>query len=118
MVVPRLGSRSRDVPVTVPTTPDREESFAATLLRVVRRRLWLFLACLLLVPGAALAYSLLKTPEYEATASLLFREQGLDERLLGSTLITPVQDPAREAATNAALVSLGEVSERASRRFP
>ena len=73
------------------------------------------LACTLLVPAVALAVSLAQEKQYTATASLLFRDPALDEKLFGSTFIQQSGDPAREAATNLRLVSLDVVAARTAR---
>lgn len=78
--------------------------------RILRRR-WLLIALCAVVAGAAAAvYSSSQPKAYEGTASLLFRDAGLDQTLFGSTYFA-AQDPAREAATNTKLVSLGVVSD-------
>src|SRR3954454_24543089 len=84
-------------------------------LRTLRRRILVVIACLVVVPGAAFAYSITQQKQYSATASLLFRDPQLDQKLFGSTVFSPSSDPAREAATNVKLVSLGTVADRTSR---
>jgi capsular exopolysaccharide synthesis family protein len=74
------------------------------------------LLCCLLVPGAALAYSLSQEKQYTASASLLFRDPGFDQKLFGSQVFEQT-DPNREAATNVTLVSLETVGARAARRL-
>jgi polysaccharide biosynthesis transport protein len=99
------------------TTPQqREEHFGpAALLRVLRRRIGVVLACLVLVPAAALAVSLSQEKQYSASASLLFRDPQFDQKLFGSTVFSRQVDPAREAATNVKLVSLDVVAARTAR---
>ncbi|HTU14851.1 MAG TPA: polysaccharide biosynthesis tyrosine autokinase [Solirubrobacterales bacterium] len=80
------------------------------LLGVLRRRVLVILGCVVLVAGAALGFSLLQTKEYSATASLLFRDPGFDQRLFGSQAFNST-DPVREAATNLNLVSLDAVAD-------
>jgi receptor protein-tyrosine kinase len=84
-------------------------------VRAVRRRLPIVLLCALLVPAAALAYSLTQQKQYTACAALLFRDPQLDQKLFGSTVFQPSTDPTREAATNVKLVSLETVAARTSR---
>src|SRR4051794_29783081 len=81
-------------------------------LRILRRRFLLIAACLLIAAGSAIAFSLSQPKEYSASASLLFRDPQLDQTLFGSTFLAPSNDPQREAATNAKLVSLEVVSAR------
>jgi receptor protein-tyrosine kinase len=78
-------------------------------LAIVRRNLLLLTICLVTVPAVALAYSLLQTKEYTASASLLFGSQSLEAKLFG---FEPNLDPQRVAATNIKLVSSDEVSVR------
>ncbi|HMJ73744.1 MAG TPA: polysaccharide biosynthesis tyrosine autokinase [Solirubrobacterales bacterium] len=76
-------------------------------LLIARRNWILLLVCFLLVPGAALAYSLAQTPEYTASASLLFTEKDASQ-----------VDPERAAATNLQLVSLDQVAARTAGALP
>src|SRR3954470_19271166 len=85
------------------------------VMRVLRRRIGVVLICALLVPAAALAFSLSQEKQYSASASLLFRDPQLDQKFLGSTVFAPSSDPNREAATNAKLASLGVVAARTSK---
>jgi tyrosine-protein kinase len=80
-------------------------------LAVARRNWLLLLICFVTVPAVALVYSLLQTPQYTASASLLFGSTSLDQRLATSTL-SEETDPERAAATNLKLVSLRRVSTR------
>lgn len=84
-------------------------------LRVIRRHWKLFTLCALLVPAIAVAVSLQQPKKYEASASLLFRDPGFDQKLFGSTFFSPTQDPDREAATNVELVSLDVVAARTAK---
>lgn len=79
------------------------------MLAIVRRNLTLLAICAITVPVAALAYSLLQTKEYTASASLLFGTQSLEAKLFG---FEPNEDPQRQAATNIKLVSSDEVAVR------
>ncbi len=85
---------------------------AAAFLAILRRRAWVIVLAVLLVPGAAVGLSLLQEKQYSASASLLFRDPQLDQKLFGSTFLEDSVDPAREAATNVSLVSLDEVALR------
>jgi succinoglycan biosynthesis transport protein ExoP len=94
----------------------REETAAPlAVLRMLRRRIGVVLLCAVLLPAAALAFSLSQEKEYSATASLLFRDPQLDQKLFGSTVFPPSNDANREAATNAKLASLEVVSARTSK---
>lgn len=89
----------------------------STIARALRRRIRIVLLCALVLPGAALALSLSQEKQYSASASLLFRDPQLDQKLFGSTFLAPSKDPDREAATNVELVSLGVVAKRTENRL-
>jgi polysaccharide biosynthesis transport protein len=72
------------------------------------------MAIALLIPATVVAWSLRQDKTYTATASLLFRDPGLDQKVFGASLDSS-RDPDREAATNVKLVSLDVVAERTSR---
>src|SRR3954467_6307032 len=94
----------------------REETTAPlAVLRMLRRRIGVVLICALLVPAAALAFSLSQEKQYSAAASLLFRDPQLDQKFSGAPVFPPSNDPAREAATNAKLASLEVVAARTSK---
>lgn len=93
-----------------PTTQGRHERPGFERgLAFVRRNFLVLAICLVTVPAAALAYSLLQTKQYTASASLLFGATSLDQRLQSSSL-SEEADPERVAATNLKLVSLRRVS--------
>src|SRR3954449_7537692 len=95
----------------------QREEVAAPLavMRMLRRRIGVVLICALLVPAAALVFSLSQQKQYSATASLLFRDPQLDQKFSGSPIFAPSSDPTREAATNVKLASLGTVADRTSK---
>ncbi len=78
----------------------------------------MILLCLVLVPAAAVAISLSQKKQYTASASLLFRDPGFDQKLFGAQVFQPSADPAREAATNLKLASLDVVAKRTARLLP
>jgi polysaccharide biosynthesis transport protein len=67
--------------------------------------------------GAALGVSLLQQKRYSATAILLIQDPALATGLVGNPAISSTYDPARQAATNAQLVSLHSVADLAASRF-
>ncbi len=85
--------------------------------QALRRRLPIFLLCLVLVPVTALGLSLLQEKEYTSKASLLFRDPQFDQKLFGSSFVQSSGDPAREAATNVELVSLEKVAALTAKRL-
>jgi capsular exopolysaccharide synthesis family protein len=88
------------------------------VLRVLRRRLSIVLIPVILVPAAAAAFSLSQEDQFQAKATLLFRDSALEEPLFDTTFFPQPEDPARAAATNESLVSLGEVEERTAAQLP
>jgi capsular exopolysaccharide synthesis family protein len=91
-----------------------EESALRDVIATLRRRSTILLVCVVALPAGALGYSLSAGKEYTATAKLLFRDPGFDQKLLGGPVLAPSVDPAREAATNIGLVSLETVAGRAA----
>lgn len=73
-------------------------------LRVVRERWWIVALTTLVCVGVALIVSLSQPKEYEASATLLFRNPGFSSALFGSSVFEPSLDPARESTTNLQLV--------------
>src|SRR3954447_9102335 len=88
------------------------------MVEVVRRRRWILVLCVVLVPAAAIAVSVLQQKEYTAKAFLLFRDPQFDQKLFGSTFVPNSADPERQAATNLELVSLETLAARTAKRIP
>ena len=76
---------------------------------MVRERKWVLLATLVVVVAAVLAYSLLKTPTYRATASIARVTVNFDEILFGSAVFS--SDAARQLETGANLVKEYRVAQ-------
>jgi non-specific protein-tyrosine kinase len=87
------------------------------LLAAAKRRAWVIV--LMMVIGGVVAHTVSKqeTPQYRATASLYFNDEGLDKRLFGSTYTPFLPDPDREAATRVLLVDSADVGRTAARRL-
>jgi succinoglycan biosynthesis transport protein ExoP len=66
------------------------------------------------IAGLSYGFSKAQRKQYEATASLLFRDSEFDQKLFGSTFFQPSRDPDREALTNAKLVGFDVVAQRAA----
>ena len=84
------------------------------LLSVLRRRWRIIVVCLLLGLAASIALSKAQQNEYTASASILFRDPGIDQQLFGYSAFSPSTDQPSQAATNIALVSLPTVESRTS----
>jgi Mrp family chromosome partitioning ATPase/capsular polysaccharide biosynthesis protein len=96
---------------------DATHTGAPAAVRALRRRLWVVLACLIIVPTAAVVVSLAKDKEYKATASLLFRQPKIDEVVAAGTVFADISDPNRFAVTNLELIKLDAVASRAAQRL-
>ena len=79
-------------------------------LRALARHKWLIVICALVTTGAAIAYSQLKEPMYEATARVLVRTDQLDPSFGGGSI-----DPERQSATDLALAEQTALAERVRR---
>jgi uncharacterized protein involved in exopolysaccharide biosynthesis len=89
------------------------------VLRALWRRKLVVLLLAVVVPAAALAYSLSRPREYEATATILFQTPSLPTRQQAPGI--PAQatdtDPARQEATDVALASLSSVANTAANQL-
>jgi Mrp family chromosome partitioning ATPase/capsular polysaccharide biosynthesis protein len=86
-------------------------------LQVVRRRKWLILQAVVLVPAAALAFSLLQSAKYQGSAQVLLSQQDLGSVLTG-TQANLSSDPAdRQTQTQQQLARVPDVAGRAIRRL-
>ena len=84
-----------------------------TYLQVLRRRKWIFLLALILVPLIAVALSLRQTPLYQASAQVLLKYQNLAGGISGIQDVSGVyQDPTRIAATQAKVAMVPAVADR------
>lgn len=73
--------------------------------------------CCVLVPASAFSVSQSQEKQHTASAPPLFRNPGFDQKLSGTETFQRSPDPAREAATNAKLVSRDVIAERTGRRL-
>lgn len=89
----------------------------ARALKIARRYWILIVICLVTVPVIAFAYSKLQTKEYTASASLLFNNGDLENRLFGLNSPTNVE-PLRQAATNLKLASVEQIADRTAKAVP
>jgi capsular exopolysaccharide synthesis family protein len=77
-------------------------------LKVIRRRGWIIVLCIVLAGAAAFAISHAQTKEYTATAALLFKNQTVAEQASG-VQATVQTDPQGQRDTNLTLVQLGDL---------
>jgi polysaccharide biosynthesis transport protein len=95
--------------------PSSERVDMSWVLRAIKRRLPVILLCALLLPAAAVFFSLRQEKEYTASASLLFRDPGFAQTLFGSSVLTPGTDANRDAATNTDLLNQPVVAAATAR---
>jgi Mrp family chromosome partitioning ATPase len=81
-------------------------------LRVVRRRKWIIVQAALLVPLAAVLFSLQQEKRYQGTAEVWLNQQNLATQLNGGTDPNVYQQPDRVAQTQANLARVREVARR------
>jgi uncharacterized protein involved in exopolysaccharide biosynthesis len=81
-------------------------------LAVLRRRKWLVLLAVVVVPAVAIALSLLQTSKYQASAEVLLSRQNLGALLNNVNDQSLAGDPARLAQTQADLAQVPEVARR------
>lgn len=101
-----LSPRSTNPTAAQPPEAEQGSTPLQRTLASAHRNWVLLLICILLVPAAALVYSLAQTPEYTASASVLFSDE-----------ITGV-DPERIAATNLQLGSLEQIATGTAEALP
>jgi succinoglycan biosynthesis transport protein ExoP len=87
------------------------------VVAAVLRRWWLVVVLSVIGAGTAFGLAHRQEKSYTATAALLFRDPGVDQKLFGSSVGTSGSDPDRAAATNIKLIKLPQVSDEAARRL-
>jgi capsular exopolysaccharide synthesis family protein len=95
------------------TTRDLDDTDTLEPLLLALRRRWrIIVVCVLLGLAASIALSKAQQRQYTASASILFRDPGIDQQLFGYSAFSPSNDQPSQAATNMALVSLPTVDSR------
>ena len=89
----------------------------ADYLAILRRRKWVIIVALVLVPATAFLISVGQPALYQASADVLLSRQNLGSQLTGIQDPTVYQDPARFAQTQADIARSPEVSERAAEKL-
>jgi succinoglycan biosynthesis transport protein ExoP len=83
---------------------------------ILRRRAWLIVLCVVLTAAAAVGLALRQDKQYEATASLLFRDPAFGQRAFGIDY-GQTDSPERVLQTNLRLAELKVLAARTARRF-
>ncbi|MCB0862242.1 MAG: polysaccharide biosynthesis tyrosine autokinase [Solirubrobacterales bacterium] len=112
------GPGKDELPSAEEGTQARQGADLEVVIRALRDRWLLILACVVLIGGLALVASERAEKEYTAAAKLLFRDPGFDQNLFGATVFPGNTDPEREAATNRQTVDLTETYRRAAEKIP
>ena len=87
-------------------------SMLASYLRILRRRGWILVLCLLLVPAAALIVSERGQKLYQASSEIYVNRDNLASSLTGIQDATALIDPQRAAETLANLAQTPRVADR------
>jgi polysaccharide biosynthesis transport protein len=99
----------------------RESGIQASTLRdyvhVARRRKWIILQAVIIVPAVAVLLSARQAKQYEACANVLLSYQNLASSLTGTPDSSIYQPVERIAETQAELAQVPAVSQRAARRL-
>lgn len=81
-------------------------------LTVLRRRKWLVLLAVVIVPAAAVAYSLNQHAEYQSRADVLLGQQSSVATISGTPDLSVTQDPQRIVDTETALAREPQVAAK------
>jgi succinoglycan biosynthesis transport protein ExoP len=84
-------------------------------LRIARRRKWIILQAVVLVPVAAVAFSLRQEPLYQSSADVLLSSQNLAGALTGTANLSGTSTPERVAETQASLARVPKIAGAALR---
>jgi succinoglycan biosynthesis transport protein ExoP len=85
-------------------------------LAALRRRKWIVLQALVIVPAIAIGLAMTQASVYRASADVLLNRTDLGATVLGVPDPAGYQDPLRYSETQAALARVPEVAARAARR--
>ena len=83
----------------------------STYLRVLRRRMWIVLVCTILVPAAALFFSLRQPAQYVASADVLLSRTNLGAALSGSPTASPFTYDTTLAGTQTEVAHTPDVAQ-------
>jgi len=117
--VPQLPAFSEGAPPAGPgwvrpgsSSPPGGDSLFEGTWRILRRHWFLILQAIVVTTIAALVWSATREELYTASTTVLFREPAATADILNTN--DSFEDPARRAATNETLLSLGVVADRAA----
>lgn len=84
-------------------------------LRVVRRRKWLILQAIVIVPVVAVVLSVRQQHLYASAAQVLLTQLTVQQQITGIADAAPAQQPDRDANTEAAVATVPEIGNRVVR---
>jgi polysaccharide biosynthesis transport protein len=99
-------------------THGSDHSTLREYLGVVRRRKWLALAAIVLLPAAAVVFSQRQETQYQASADVLLSAQNLAAELTGTQSTGITLTPDRIAQTQAEVARVSRVAQGALQRVP
>ena len=99
----------------ITATPEADAVTLHDYLRVVRRRKWVVLQAVLILPLAAVAFSLHQQKRYEASADVLLNSENLATTVPGAPQSGLSQEPERITQTQAQVARMPEVVRNALR---
>lgn len=97
-----------------PTDRSAQPLTLADYLAILRRRKWVIIVALVLVPATAFVMAIRQPAVYRASADVLLSRQNLGAQVSGIQDPTVYQDPARWAQTQADIARAPEVADRAA----
>jgi succinoglycan biosynthesis transport protein ExoP len=102
----------------VTASPGSDHSSLRQYLGVVRRRKWIALAAIVLVPAAAIVFSQRQQALYQAKARVLLSAQNLAAQLTGTQATGITLTPDRIAQTQADVARVSQVARGVLQRVP
>jgi len=97
--------------------PRTETSSLERYLQVIRQRLWLIIACVVVCTGVAVAFVALSKPVYEAQADLLISPVSDADEYVGLQIIRQSSDPTRDVQTASRLVATPEIARAVKQKL-
>ena len=102
--------------IKTPTERSAQPPTLADYLAILRRRKWVIIVAVVLVPATAFLISVRQPALYQASADVLLSRQNLGSQVAGIQDPTIYQDPVRWAQTQADIARAPGVAERAAEK--
>ena len=101
-----------------PDTADPERIDLRPIFWAVRRRWWVAALCAALAGTAAFFYSVTQDDTYKATASVMFRDPGLAQGLVGPQVPRYPAEVVQDVSLSTQILELDEIAERTAKELP